>query len=152
MQLLLNVNCSNLMTLHVVSLLVRSRHRIDTRSPHPRLHVGLGGNENLFNSRPRPWLPPDSHARGRYSEDCNYQLFMDTVFRGLKFIFVSLDDILIASKTKAEHLLHLRELFSRLEQHGLVEKFEEMPVWVKRNSSSSDIGWTKTAPFHAQKK
>ena len=45
---------------------------------------------------------------------------MDTVCRGLKFFFVYLDDILIASKTKAEHLLHLRELLSRLEQHGLV--------------------------------
>ena len=49
-----------------------------------------------------------------------FQRLMHTVCCGLKFVFVYLGDILIARKTKAEHLLHLRELFARLEQHGLV--------------------------------
>jgi cleavage and polyadenylation specificity factor subunit 1 len=49
-----------------------------------------------------------------------FQRLMDTVCRGLDFVFVYLDDILIASRNKSEHLKHLRELFSRLKEHGLV--------------------------------
>ena len=45
---------------------------------------------------------------------------MDTVCQGLDFVFVYLDDILVASKDEAENKKHLRELFSRLEQNGLM--------------------------------
>lgn len=45
---------------------------------------------------------------------------MDVVLRGLSFVFVYLDDILVASASKDEHLSHLRLLFSRLRQHGLI--------------------------------
>ena len=49
-----------------------------------------------------------------------FQRFMDSVCRGLDFVFVYLDDILIASKSESEHLEHLRQLFARLQQSGLV--------------------------------
>ena len=49
-----------------------------------------------------------------------FQRLMDSVCAGLDFAFVYLDDILIASKNKAEHLRHLRSLFERLAEHGLV--------------------------------
>lgn len=51
-----------------------------------------------------------------------FQRFMDEVTRGLPFIFVYLDDILVASRTPAEHEEHLRQLFQRLDEHGLVLK------------------------------
>ena len=49
-----------------------------------------------------------------------FQRFMDTVCQGLDFVFVYVDDILVASKDAAEHQAHLRLLFQRLQEHGLV--------------------------------
>ncbi len=49
-----------------------------------------------------------------------FQRLMDTVTQGLDFIFVYLDDILVASCNKAQHLDHLKQLFQRLADHGLV--------------------------------
>jgi len=49
-----------------------------------------------------------------------FQRLMDTVCRGLDFVFVYLDDILIASSCPAEHKEHLKAIFDRLQQHGLV--------------------------------
>ena len=45
---------------------------------------------------------------------------MDTVCSGLDFLFVYLDNILVASVDMETHLQHLRLLFDRLSQHGLV--------------------------------
>jgi hypothetical protein len=49
-----------------------------------------------------------------------FQRLMDTVGRGLDFIFIYLDDILVASRTKEQHKAHLITLFDRLQQNGLV--------------------------------
>ena len=46
-----------------------------------------------------------------------FQRLMDTVLRDLNFTFTYIDDILIASRNKAEHMVHLQQV---LEQHGLV--------------------------------
>ncbi|KAG1936440.1 interleukin-1 receptor accessory protein-like 1-A [Pimephales promelas] len=49
-----------------------------------------------------------------------FQRLMDSVLRDLPFLFVYLDDILVASTSKSQHLAHLRTLFERLSQHGLI--------------------------------
>ena len=49
-----------------------------------------------------------------------FQRLMDTVLADLPFLFVYLDDVLVASKNMAEHMEHLRTLFSRLAKHGLI--------------------------------
>ena len=49
-----------------------------------------------------------------------FQRLMDRVGGDLDFIFVYLDDVLIASSSPDEHFRHLQELFDRLEQYGLV--------------------------------
>ncbi len=49
-----------------------------------------------------------------------FQRLMDTVCAGLDFVFVYLDDILVASANESEHLQHLEQLFSRLAKHGLI--------------------------------
>ena len=49
-----------------------------------------------------------------------FQRFIDDVCRGLDFVFVYLDDILVASRSLEEHLQHLRALFQRLTDRGLV--------------------------------
>jgi cleavage and polyadenylation specificity factor subunit 1 len=48
-----------------------------------------------------------------------FQRLMDKLFRHLPFVFVYLDDILIASKDIAEHMRHLRLVFEILQDAGL---------------------------------
>ncbi len=49
-----------------------------------------------------------------------FQRLMDTVTADLDFVFVYLDDILLASSNKKEHREHLRKLFQKLSEYGLV--------------------------------
>ncbi|PIK35199.1 pol polyprotein [Apostichopus japonicus] len=49
-----------------------------------------------------------------------FQRFIDQVLRGLPFVFTYIDDLLIASNTKEEHEQHLRAIFERLQDHGVV--------------------------------
>lgn len=49
-----------------------------------------------------------------------FQRLMDSVLRDMPFLFVFLDDILIASTSVDEHMAHLRQLFERLSEHGLI--------------------------------
>lgn len=49
-----------------------------------------------------------------------FQNLMDTVCRGLDFTFVYIDDILVASNDIATHKEHLRLLFQRLQEFGMV--------------------------------
>jgi len=48
-----------------------------------------------------------------------FQRLMDRLFRHLPFVFVYLDDILIASRSDSEHLDHLRQVFAILQDNGL---------------------------------
>lgn len=48
-----------------------------------------------------------------------FQRFLDSITRDLPFIFVYIDDILIASKSESEHREHLEQLFQRLSDNGL---------------------------------
>ena len=48
-----------------------------------------------------------------------FQRFMDQVVRGLDFVVVYIDDILVASSSHEQHQEHLQELFTRLQEHGL---------------------------------
>ena len=45
---------------------------------------------------------------------------MDKILDGLPWAFVYLDDVLIASKTRADHGDHLRKLFTVFSDNGLV--------------------------------
>ena len=54
-----------------------------------------------------------------------FQRLMDSVCAELDFVFVYLDDILIASKSETQHLEHLGLLFDQLEKNGLVVKAEK---------------------------
>ncbi len=54
-----------------------------------------------------------------------FQRMMDRILAGFSFVFCYLDDIIIASKDEREHLEHLREVFSRLRDAGLVINTEK---------------------------
>ena len=44
---------------------------------------------------------------------------MDQVLYGLPFMYSYLDDMLVASHNAAQHLEHLRQVFTCLQDHGL---------------------------------
>ena len=49
-----------------------------------------------------------------------FQRLMHNVCAGLDFVYVYLDDILVASFNEEEHLRHLHQLFTRLKDFGLI--------------------------------
>ena len=49
-----------------------------------------------------------------------FQRLMDRIFRGLPYVFIYLDDILVASRSRKLHLQHLRVVLELLVQNGLV--------------------------------
>ena len=49
-----------------------------------------------------------------------FQRFIDQVLHGLHFSFAYIDDVLLASKTPAEHQQHLRTVLERFQEHGIV--------------------------------
>lgn len=49
-----------------------------------------------------------------------FQRFLDEVLRGLDFCFSYIDDILVFSRSRAEHLEHLEKLFERLSKFGIL--------------------------------
>ena len=56
------------------------------------------------------------------------QRFMDEVLRGLDFLYVYIDDILIASSSEEEHQNHLLQVFQRLKDYGILINPEKC-VW-----------------------
>jgi hypothetical protein len=54
-----------------------------------------------------------------------FQHMMDRILAGLDFCFWYLDDVIVASASYQQHLLHLEQLFSRLQAHGLVINLEK---------------------------
>ncbi|GBM73356.1 Retrovirus-related Pol polyprotein from transposon opus [Araneus ventricosus] len=57
---------------------------------------------------------------GLRNSPSTFQLFINELFFGLDFVFPYLDDILVASSTEYEHSEHLKVVFYRLVQYGLV--------------------------------
>ena len=50
----------------------------------------------------------------------SFQRFVDEMLRGLDFTYAYLDDFLVFSKDRKSHELHLRQLFTRLREYGMV--------------------------------
>nr|VZI35209.1 unnamed protein product [Spirometra erinaceieuropaei] len=57
---------------------------------------------------------------GLRSATQTFQRFIDQVLRGLDFVYAYIDDLLVASSDAAEHEIHLRQLFQRLDSFGVV--------------------------------
>lgn len=62
----------------------------------------------------------------------SFQRLMDHVLQDFSFAFVYIDDILIASCDRTQHLQHVRLVLSRLKQHGLIVRPEKC-VFAVRN-------------------
>ncbi|WVZ80271.1 hypothetical protein U9M48_027762 [Paspalum notatum var. saurae] len=61
-----------------------------------------------------------------------FMQLMNSVFMDYldKFVVVFIDDILIYSKTEAEHEVHLRLVLQRLREHKLYAKFSKCEFWI----------------------
>lgn len=68
-----------------------------------------------------------------------FQRLMDHILQGLPFIFVYLDDILIASPDIEQHYHHLQQLFTILQNNGLLVNIEKCQF---AQSSLSFLGHT----------
>ena len=64
-------------------------------------------------------------AFGLQNAGFSFQRMMDRVIRVLAFVFCYLDDLRVASRSPEEHITHLRILFQRLQQFGLVINLEK---------------------------
>ena len=57
---------------------------------------------------------------GLCNAGASFQRFVNEVLRGLPFVFVYIDDVLIFSKSREEHMRHLTLVFDRLKYFGLI--------------------------------
>lgn len=49
-----------------------------------------------------------------------FQRFIDEVLRGLDFCYPYIDDVLVASETPQQHEQHLKQVFQRFQDHGIL--------------------------------
>ena len=65
--------------------------------------------------------------------------FMDLLYRVFKpylgrFVVVFIDDILVSSKIREEHVQHLKEILQTLKDHQLYVKFSKCEFWLEKIS------------------
>jgi len=58
---------------------------------------------------------------GRINADATFQRVMDIAFRGLmnKSVVVYMDDIIVYSYRRRDHIYHLRQIFERCRRYGI---------------------------------
>ena len=61
-----------------------------------------------------------------------FQRLMDKILDGLPWAFVYLDDVLIASKTRSDHMDHLKQLFTIFSDNGLVVNKDKCELGVSQ--------------------
>jgi len=65
---------------------------------------------------------------GLANAPAEFQKRMEDIFRDLSWILVYIDDILICSKNRQEHVRHLQVFYDRVFKHGLVLSKSKMEI------------------------
>ncbi len=82
----------------------------------------------------------------------SFQRLMDRLMVGLDFVFVYLDDILIASPDQQTHLQHLRLVLERLREGGLLLNMDKCqfgpPAWISWATGCRPAATLVTRPGH----
>lgn len=55
----------------------------------------------------------------------SFQRYMHQVLKGLDFCYAYIDDILIASDNHEQHLFHIRQVFERITEYGIMINFQK---------------------------
>lgn len=77
-----------------------------------------------------------------------FQRLMDSILQDLDCVFCYLDDILVASSTETQHMEHLKIVFERLRNQGLVIRLEKCLFGVKSlNFLGHHISHSGTVPM-----
>nr|VZI34709.1 unnamed protein product [Spirometra erinaceieuropaei] len=70
-----------------------------------------------------------------------FQRFIDQVLRGLDFVYAYIDDLLVASSDAAEHEIHLRQLFERLDSYVvIINAAKYVQLTLMTDASSTAVG------------
>ena len=56
---------------------------------------------------------------GLVNAPATFQRAMDTIFKGLEFVVVYLDDVLVMSRSGEEHIEHLKIVFAKLREYNI---------------------------------
>ena len=69
---------------------------------------------------------------GLTNAPAHFMYFMNSVFMPEldKFVVVFIDDILVYSENKEDHVEHLRVVLTRLREHKLYTKFSKCEFWL----------------------
>ena len=71
---------------------------------------------------------------GQRNSGQTFQRFIDHVTRGLDFVFVYLDDLLVTSPDHKTHKKHLRIIFARLAEYGIISGPEKCQFGITKLS------------------
>ena len=70
---------------------------------------------------------------GLCNAGASFQLFVNEVYRGLPFVFLYIDDVLIFSKAREEHMRHLTLVFERLKYRVFQKSWAHFDVECVKN-------------------
>ncbi|WVZ75520.1 hypothetical protein U9M48_023565 [Paspalum notatum var. saurae] len=106
--------------------------KIDLRSGYPQLKIRLSDIPKTAFTNKYGLYEYTVMSFGLTNAPAYFMQLMNSVFMDYldNFVVVFIDDILIYSKTEAEHEEHLRLVLQRLREHKLYAKFSKCEFWI----------------------
>lgn len=106
--------------------------KIDLKQAYQQMEVTEESKEFLTINTHKGLYQMNRLAFGVASAPAIFQSAMDTVLQGIPGTLCYIDDILITSEDEAQHIVLLRQVLKRLEDHGLTVKKEKCQFMVQK--------------------